>query len=303
MDFSPTTVVASTSLVVNWSELMFIRVSILVIASTLLCAAVSAQPPDRQKVLDTLEKEGCVTLDAVKVCKAGYTAGGNKVEAISFQPPGSGPFPGLLLIPGYQRSATDYIFLGRILAQRGFASLAVTQPGFGKSEGKPDYVGPATLAALAKGFKQFQQRAYVDPKRMGIFGYSRGGMAASLLAVRLKDVRAGVFGAGMYDFKKGYDEIKIEGIRENMAAESGMTKKAIEERSSILRMKNLHCPVLILHGEKDENTPVSQALLLQERLTKLKKDFEIKLFPNAEHSIPTNEWLPLVIDFLNRRLK
>lgn len=266
-------------------------------------AGTLAQQPDRQKTLDSLEQYGCVALDNIKACKFDYVSDGNKVEAISFQPPGEGRFPGLLLIPGYQRSATDYISLGRSLAQQGFASVAVTQPGFGKSEGKADYVGPKTIAALTEGFKKFQRASYVDANKMGIFGYSRGGMAASLLAVKLKDVRAAVFGAGIYDFKKAYDEIKVEGIRENMSAESGMTEKAIAERSSILKMEQLRCPVLILHGEKDQNVPVSQALVLRDRLTELKKDFEIKLFPNAEHSIPGNELIPAVVDFFNRRLK
>lgn len=282
---------------------MRIRCLIFLSACVLLCARASAQQPDRQKVLESLERDGCVTLDKIKVCKYDYASAGSKVEAISFQPSGDGRFPGLLLIPGYQRSAPDYIYLGRILGQQGFASLAVTQPGFGKSEGKADYVGPATIEALANGFRKFQRESYVDANKMGIFGYSRGGMAASLLAVKLKEVRAAVFGAGIYDFKRAYDEIKIEGIRENMRAETGMTEKAIKERSSILQMKKLRCPVLILHGEKDENVPVSQALVLRDRLTKLKKDFEIKLFPNAEHIIPRDELVTNLIDFFSRRLK
>jgi len=282
---------------------MTFRNIFLVCAFALLCAGVSAQQPDRQQILDVLDKGGCITLEKVIVCKYNYISGGHNVEAISFQPPGEGRFPGILLIPGYQRSATDYISLGRILGQQGFASLAVTQPGFGKSDGKADYVGPATIEALTTGFKKFRRESFVDSNKMGVFGYSRGGMAASLLAVKLEGVRAAVFGAGIYDFQRAYDEVKIEGIRENMKAETGMTKKGIEERSSILQMKKLRAPVLILHGEKDENVPVSQALLLRARLFELKKDFEIKLFPNAEHGIPGDEWIPIAIDFFSRRLK
>ncbi len=88
-----------------------------------------------------------------------------------------------------------------------------------------------------------------------------------------------------------------------MRAETGMTEQAIKERSSILQLKDLRAPLLILHGEKDENVPVSQALALRDRLTELKKDFEIKLFPNAKHGIPRDEFIPIVLDFLNRRLK
>ena len=38
---------------------------------------------------------------------------------------------------------------------------------------------------------------------MGIFGYSRGAMAASLMLPRLKDVKAAILGGGICVFKKG----------------------------------------------------------------------------------------------------
>ncbi len=278
--------------------------SLLLLITCILCGiTASAQRPDQRALLDTLEKDGCVTLEKVRICKYDYPSVGANVEAITFRPEADGKYPGVMLIPGYQRSATDYIYLGRILADEGIASVAVTQPGFGKSTGKADYVGPKTIEALTAGFDRFKRETYVDAKRMGIFGYSRGGMAASLLAIKLKDLKAVVLGAGIYDFKRAYDEIKIEGITANMKAESGMTEAAIKERSSVLQMERLQAPVLILHGEKDANVPVSQALLLRDRLKELKKDFEIKLWPNAEHGVPRAEMLPLTIDFFNRRLK
>lgn len=137
---------------------------------------------------------------------------------------------------------------------------------------------------------------------MGIYGYSRGAMAASLLAVELDGVRAAVFGAGVYDFRRAYQEVTIEGIRRNMEAETGMTPEAVRVRSSVLRMKDLKCPVLILHGGKDENVPVSQALLLRDKLTELKKDFEIKIFPDRPHSIGAQDVAAHTLDFFKRKL-
>ena len=138
--------------------------------------------------------------------------------------------------------------------------------------------------------------------RMAIYGYSRGGMAASLLVVELEDVKAAVFGAGVYDFQRAYDDSTLPGVRKNMMAETGMTKEAVRERSSILRMDKLKCPVLILHGEKDINVPVSQAKLLRDRFTQLHKEFEIKLFPDKEHSIGP-EAGDMTVDFFKRRLQ
>jgi dipeptidyl aminopeptidase/acylaminoacyl peptidase len=279
---------------------------VLIIAFVLLLPlGIKAQQLTREQIGELLEKDGCVTLEVskVKICKADYLFEGDTIGAISFQPLGKDRSPGILMVPGYQGTAENYITLGRILAQQGFAGLSVDHPGFGKSKMKPDFVGPNTLKALTAGFKKLQREPYVDKDKVGIFGYSRGGMAASLMAVQLKDVKAVVLGAGVYDFKKAYDEVTIEGIRSNMKAESGMTEKAIKERSSVLRMKDLKAPVLILHSEKDENVPVSQAYLLRDRLTELRKDFEIRISPVGKHGSMDGDFVSNVISFFSRHLK
>src|SRR5687768_12690796 len=275
----------------------FVIFSLLLFTSPTIAAQ---QPGAAGRIREALATQNCVE-DEVKVCKYDYLSEGLSIEALSFRPAGAGPFPGVLLIPGYQRTALDLISLGTALARAGFAAVAVSQPSFGKSQGKADYVGPLTLKVLTEGFQKFKKESYVDANRMGIYGFSRGGMAASLLAVRLDDVRAAVFGAGIYDFQKAHDEVKIAGIRENMEKETGMTEAAVRERSSVFQMEKLKCPVLILHGEKDENVPVTQAYLLRDRLTALKKDFEIKLYPDRTHGIGP-EVTTETIDFFKRRL-
>ena len=276
----------------------------LLLLSLLVSVPAVAQQTPTDKIRETLATSDCAQVEAtqVKICKYDYVSNGKTVEAVTFRPAGAGPFPGILMIPGFQRTALDLINLGSALAREGFAAVGITQPGFGRSQGEADYVGPNTLKVLKEGYRKFKSESYVDSHRMGVYGYSRGGMAASLLVLQLDDVRAAVFGAGVYDFQKAHDEATIEGIRQNMERESGMTEAAIRERSSIFQMERLHCPVLILHGEKDENVPVSQAYMLRDRLTALKKDFEIKLFPDRPHGIGP-EVVPLTVDFFKRKLK
>jgi hypothetical protein len=49
--------------------------------------------------------------------------------------------------------------------------------------------------------------------------------------------------------------------------------------------------------------PLVKLLLLRDRLTALEKDLRDQLFPNLEHSIPSNEWLPIVFEYFRRRLE
>jgi dipeptidyl aminopeptidase/acylaminoacyl peptidase len=277
---------------------MTIRLCVIVM---LLAISAHAQP----SLDERLEKEGCVTNDQnkTKICKYDYLADGKRIEAFTIRPLADEKYPGLVLLAGREGARTSVTF-GTILAQRGFACMAVTEPGFGKSEGKPDFMGPKSIEAFAIGFKRFRRESFVDPEKIGVFGYSRGGMAASLLTVKLgKAVKAAVFGAGVYDFKRAYDETKFDGIRENIRTETGFTEKAIRERSSIRQMQKLKTPVLIIHGENDENVPTNQAVLLRDRLMELKKDFEIIILPEHKHGQFKGDFISPVIDFFDRKLK
>lgn len=276
---------------------------------TILASSASfalAQQIDRDKIVAQLGKTSCTQLDErkLKFCRFDYVAGGWRVDAITVFPLAEGKYPGLLLLPGFEGTSETLIGVGAFFAQQGFACLAITPPGFGKSGGKRDFMGPASIDAFAVGFRNFARVSYVQSQKMGIFGYSRGAMAASLLAVKLeKEVRAAVFSSGVYDFRRAYHQTRLDGIRENMKAETGMTEIAIFDRSSILHMDKLKCPVLITHGAIDANAPTNQAYLLRDRLIELKKEFEFKILPDHVHGHLKGDFLSLVLDFLSRKLK
>jgi dipeptidyl aminopeptidase/acylaminoacyl peptidase len=263
-----------------------------------------AQRPDFTELFAALDRDGVAVYEPlqVEVRSAGYRCAGRKLEALAFRPAGPGPFPGLLLVPGHGTTARDWTGNALAFAQAGYACLAVSQPGYGGSDGPPDFVGPATIAALAAGWQQLGELGFVAAQRRGIVGYSRGALAAALLAERLDGVGAVVLGAGVYDLQLAYDESTSEMIRQNMLAESGMTPAAVDARPPARHLETLAAPVLILHGTQDVNAPVSQAYLLRDRLTQLGKQFEIQLF-DSEHSIGLANFRSSSIAFLDKWLK
>ena len=271
----------------------------------LLMSPVNAQPPDRSALINALEKEDCVITEneKVKICKFNYIYKNKTVEALTFRPNTDGKFPSLFLIPGYTGTAKTYLGVGIIFAKLGFASMSVGTPGFGKTELKPDFLGKNTINAFIEGYKKFKQESFVDKEKLGVFGYSRGAIAASLMTTRVKDLKATVLGGGIYDLKKAYDELTIEGIKENIKAETGLTEKAFRERSAVFRVEEFNSPVLIVHGENDLNAPTDQAYLLRDKLKEAGKEFEFHILVGHDHSSLGGEFLTLAVDFLSRKLK
>ncbi len=265
----------------------------------------NAQQINRDKIIEDIEKNGCVVTEEgkVKICKFDYKYKNQTVEALTFRPNTEGEFPGLMLIPGYTGTSKTHFSFGVIFAKLGFASMTIGTPGFGRTELKADFIGKNTINAFTEGYKKFRQESFVDKTKLGIFGYSRGAIAASLLITKLKDVKAAVLGGGIYDLKKAYDELTIEGIKENIKAETGLSEKALKERSSIFRAKKIKSSVLIIHGEKDLNAPTSQAYLLRAELKKMNKDVELQIIAGQDHRIGGGDFLQLVIDFFSRKLK
>jgi dipeptidyl aminopeptidase/acylaminoacyl peptidase len=264
-----------------------------------------AQQPNRNALIEKIEKEGCaITEDGkVKICKFDYKYKNKTVEALTFRPNTDGKFPSLFLIPGYTGTAKIYLTLGTIFAKLGFASMSVGTPGFGKTELKPDYLGKNTINAFIEGYENFKQESFVDKEKLGVFGYSRGAIAASLMITQVKDVKAAVLGGGVYDIKKAYDELTIEGIKENIKAETGLTEKALRERSTVFRVRKIKSPVLIIHGENDLNSPTNQAYLLRDKLKEAGKEFEFQILAGHSHGNLGDNFLTLVVDFFSRKLK
>ena len=277
----------------------------LLCSSFLLSSSAKAQQPDRNALIETLEKEGFAITDdkKVKICKFDYKYNNKTVEALTVRPNADGKFPSLFIIPGYQGTPQTSLTTGIIFAKLGFASMIVGTPGFGKTELKPEFLGKNTIKAFIEGYKKFKQESFVDKDKLGVLGYSRGAIAASLFITRVKDVKAAVLGGGIYDLKKAYDELTIEGIKENIKAETGLTEKALRERSVVFHAKKINCPVLIVHGEKDLNAPTNQAYLLRDKLTETGKEFEFQIIADKNHSNIGGDFLTLANDFFSRKLK
>ncbi|HYJ30537.1 MAG TPA: alpha/beta fold hydrolase [Allosphingosinicella sp.] len=280
------------------------RVCLALLAALLGCSPAPAQlPADAAAIRARVEAEGEVRIGGGRliVARYGFRHGEGDVEAVIVRPAAPGPHAGIVMVPGYSRTAWDMLPVALRLAREGFATVAVTQPGFGGSTGPADFVGPRTFAVMLAAAERFAAEPFVDRGRLGVYGYSRGGLAAAQLAARTDLFKAAVVGGGVYDFEAAYRQVP-RWIAANMRAEAGTGAEAIRFRSPIHDMSGLDGPILIVHGAEDDRASPDQARALARRLATLGREHELVIVPGRGHGIGLAEIMGPAVPFFRRHL-
>ena len=195
-------------------------------------------------------------------------------------------------------------------AKRGYLSVAISLPGYGQSDGAPDFCGMASQKSLDAALTYIRQRPDVDPKRIGIVGISCGATVAGMVASRNK-VAALVLISGFYDFKEMVQKwqtakwklppgIKKE-LEHNIAMDGGI-ENSTALRSLLPHISHLTMPILMIAGGQDRIIDVGQSETLHRLLDGQGTPNIFILDGTANHHIPLKDWRKPEKDFLDARL-
>lgn len=110
---------------------------------------------------------------------------------------------GGLLLGG--KEAADGGSLVRFSSRLGVTAAAVSQPGFGESDGPADFCGPTTQQAIVAALEFLKQQPSVDPARIVLYGNSRGAVASAMVATKVQGLRALILTGGVYDLREAYE--------------------------------------------------------------------------------------------------
>lgn len=239
-------------------------------------------------------------------------------------PPGhrAGASPPLVMLPHGGPEVRDtygYDPLVQLLATRGYQ---VFQPnfrgssGFGKKfadSGKRQW-GAAMQNDLVDAFEFLVREGHAAQDRACIVGASYGGYAALAAATLTPDLfRCAVSLAGISDLPEhlGHKRFQMRGNEDlwnYMKRQIGDPKadRAMLEANSPVRFAGaVKVPVLLIHGEEDDNVPIEQSEMMDKALRKAGKDVRFVRLKDAGHS-PDNEELrivyPAILEFLERHL-
>ncbi len=142
-------------------------------------------------------------------------------------------------------------------------------------------------------------RAYpeADQNRIGVLGFSQGGVYSLLIAAHAPDrIRAVVSYYPVTDFPHWFARERPDPlqrwacgvVRWYFRRESGATTDAefdemLHQASPYYMAESIHAPVLLVHGEKDTTAPVEESQRMADRLAAGGTTAELLLIPDAVH--------------------
>jgi dipeptidyl aminopeptidase/acylaminoacyl peptidase len=174
--------------------------------------------------------------------------------------------------------------------------------GYPGSEGRMEY-GLGEITDIGNLARKMSANPAIDVDRMGIMGYSRGAHNALLAIEKYDYFKAGALWSTPVDM---VDHVQVNPwIADIIGGSPQEIPDAYRCRSSIHFLKQVNCPLLLLHGESDEVVPVRHTLRLAEGLQKYRNPHELKLFSQEGHiwspAAFQNNWR-LTLDFFERHL-
>ncbi|CAH0246896.1 hypothetical protein SRABI05_02883 [Agrobacterium fabrum] len=203
---------------------------------------------------------------------------------------------GGLLLGGQE--AVDDGSLVRFSSRLGITAAAVSQPGFGASDGPADFCGPSTQKAIVAALDFLKRQPSVDPERIVLYGNSRGAVASAMAATKVHDLKAIILTGGVYDLREAFKN-SSRGVQQAIQIEAGLSDEAFLDRSALYHAHSIRSETLLLHGKYDDRASVDQAQRFSEALERAGVPVRFHAIDGG-HRLPREQVTPILREFLTR---
>ena len=226
--------------------------------------------------------------------------------------PKPGKWPAVLFLGGADAYAEEIYFGGKQMLKRGWAMLLVDTPGRGSSmylkgiKTRPDYEVPGKAC-----IDYLVSRPEVDANRVALLGISMAGYYAPRVAAFEKRLKALIAWSGCYSILDDlYDWcVHLQPVCQRLLG--GVSHEEARRQLKDFTMagiaKNITCPTLITHGDKDSLMSVEGAKKLFNEIGATDKT--LKIYDEADGGgrihCSHDYWahnLPFMLDWLDERL-
>ncbi|CCH51536.1 peptidase S9B dipeptidylpeptidase IV domain protein [Fibrisoma limi BUZ 3] len=221
----------------------------------------------------------------------GTPLNGFEIRPLSFD--STKKYPVLMFVyggPGSQTVENDWdtrdFFWYQVLADKGYVIVSVDNRGTGA---RGTTFRTQTYAQLGKLETQDQIAVaqtlktwpYVDPNRVGIWGWSYGGyMTALCMTLGADTFKMGISVAPVTTWRF-YDTIYTERYLKRPQE----NPLGYDENSPLTHAAKLRGPYLLIHGTGDDNVHFQNSVMFEDALIRSGKQFQSFYYPNRNHGI------------------
>ena len=259
-------------------------------------------------------KEEFKYIDSIDIYSITYLSDGLKVNGLLVKPRKKGKYPCVIFNRGGNgdfgslKIAHGAITLGEI-AKEGYVVIASQYRGNGGSEGKEEFGGNDVndVTILPKVLNEIEG---ADTSKIGMYGWSRGGMMTYIALTKMNEIKTVVVGGAVSDcFSNINDRPEMETTVMAQLIPNYSENKEIElEKRSAIKWANKFpkdVPILMLHGNSDWRVKPEQSLNLALEFEKNRIPYRLIIFEGGDHGISEHkkEVNEQVIKWFNRYLR
>ena len=235
-----------------------------------------------------------------------FSCRGQQIVGMLHLPDKRGRFPVALLLHGFTGTKSEihrmFVKLSRELAAHGVASLRFDFRGSGDSAGEfEELTVRSEIADALEAIKFLRRHRRVDTRRLALVGLSMGAAVAAHLVgrerVRCKSL---VLWAPVAEGEGILDDLSTPEAVASLA-QTGVTDfggnlvgvafvRQFAEMKPLREVVKAKCPVLIVHGERDETVPAEHADMYERALRAAKRVVKKVVIPDADHTFNRYIW-------------
>lgn len=213
------------------------------------------------------------------------------LDPVSHEPPKPVTEPKLPLVL-YCRGGIGRVGAVRLkwveeFAAQGYAVFAPAYRGNEGSEGRDEFGGADTMDVISA-IEWLSRISWIDNSRIHLLGFSRGAINAAVAAALSPYVSKMILWSGVSDLTQTYEE-RID-LRRMMKRVIGGTPAKLPEqyflRSPIHYADRIRCPVLLVHGTRDEQVLVEHSYRMLDKLREQGHQPEAHLYEGLGHHFP-----------------
>ncbi|MGD8362558.1 MAG: S9 family peptidase [Gemmatimonadota bacterium] len=223
------------------------------------------------------------------------SADGTQIEGFFYLPPGyetGMEYPTLLRIHGgpVSQYSNSFNFEAHLFAANGYVVVTPNprgSSGYGQAFSYAIWAdwGNKDYDDVMGGVDFAIRQGWADPDRLGVGGWSYGGILTDHVITKTDRFKGAITGASefLYVTNYGHDHYQLQWEKElGLPWEN---REAWERISPFNRVDRITTPTLVMGGEKDWNVPINNGEQLYQALRRMGRTTELVVYPGQGHGI------------------